>query len=156
MATPKAYAAMRQREAEDEVASKAEADRINTIRAAEESALFKKISKALREYNKADLDGHHIFVINNSIKNYVDVFVDKTKWLTFLVKRTFHYCSHDYQCDCSGPDTSISMDVIQHKKDGDYHPYFACSDRELQDEDKLAEAMADMIRDFEWMKCEND
>jgi hypothetical protein len=152
MSTPKAYLKLREKQRLESRAESKRSKEVTNSRKQEEIALYNKFSKALRPYNKQKLDGHFVTVKNAPEDRKVEVFVDGKKYLTFACEWHYSSCSCEAPCD---HETYwwVTLDVTEHrKKDGsdDYGAYFGCYGEDLNNEEKFAEAMAELMDGYKY------
>lgn len=143
---PKAFAALRARQAEEAKQNTARAEIERAVQEREETTLLDRIFRALTPYHNSNLDGHQITILPRVDKK-IDVAFDGYTWLTFSIERHYSRCSCENVCDCE-TSTWITMAVTQHRRKNDYRCYFGCYESDLNNEDSFAVAMSKMLDDF--------
>lgn len=148
-APPKAYTALLEKEAVESAKTSKMWKERREKQAAEELALYKGISKALRAYNGVVIDRHNLTVKNIPAKNTSQLFVDGKLWMTFVPERHVGSCSCEAPCDCEYT-SWLTLDVIQHQKDGPYHCWFPCDESNMNDATAFAHAMKEAMSSYKY------
>lgn len=112
-------------------------------------ALYEKLLKAIWPYHDIEVENHRIRLYNYPEKLSIELFIDHDLWATFKIKLTYYYCSCDNTC-AHEPNASVSLEVIQHKKRGNYDCYFRCHKDQLDNEDSFAVALDELIQSYKW------
>lgn len=153
MSTPAAYAKMKEKQRQAEAVATTRAKEKRAEEVSEERDLYNKFAKALRPYRNCELGKFKVTVKFQPEKMKALLFVNGDHWATFSPERN-HYSA----CDSDGYPTGegstwVTLDVAEHKKKKGYENYgmyFKCDIEELGDEDKFAEAIDDLVHDYEW------
>ena len=126
-----------------------------SINDAKETDLYRKLAKALSDYNDVVIDGGLLTIKKNRTKKYIELFVDGRLWMKFVPKWSHWSCSCEAPCDHESS-SSLSFESTQYRQVGEIRIYFDCREEDLDNGSKFAEAMKSVMADWKYEEMRRD